>query len=161
MMGGGKEKALGTITSADFRAETGRQDPQLTNGLGRFRMWAPIVNPAHCSPPRAAVPGTSPSCRICWSTVSLSAVPHKPGSKYRIFYPSWHQGGGAVLFSCWMPQGCHSFTAHTEQGRWHHPLFLHPWSWESSAPSLKLLPLCSGKQCWLQPQNPTESVLLG
>lgn len=82
-MGGGRGKGLGTTTGADLSVHTARQDPQLTNRLGRFRIWALIVNPTHYyTYTRAAVLGRSHSYGLCWSTLSLSGVPHKSDSKH-------------------------------------------------------------------------------
>lgn len=44
-MGGGREKGLGRTTVLI----SVQGDPQLTNRLGRFRIWVLTVNPTHCS----------------------------------------------------------------------------------------------------------------
>lgn len=110
------------------------QDPQLPNGLGRFR-----------------IPGCE-SCsllQLCWAGVTesqLQNVLQHSGSAWSqnqapntfslhesILPPSWHQDVAVGS------RGCHSLPAHTEHGWGHHPLLFHPSFWELSPPTL---PLC-------------------
>lgn len=145
-MGGEREKGLGTTTGVDLSADTARQDPQLTNRLGRFRIWALIVNLLTAPPPRAAVLGRRHSYRICCSTLSLPAVPHQPGSQH-IFAP-WECPPPSGRWNCALAVQRLPFLHCTHRTGMLAPASFPTSSFsESSAPSFQVLPLCLREQC--------------
>lgn len=77
-MEGGKS----TTTGVDLSADTARQDPQLTNRLGRFSIWAPDVNTAECSPSQGSCAGQEAQLQNLLSSLSLPGLPHPSGSKH-------------------------------------------------------------------------------
>lgn len=81
MMGGEREKGWGV----DLGADTARQDPQLTNRLGRFRIWALIVNVLTAPPVQEA------------QLQNLLQYPVSPNTFLLHESVLLHQGGGTVL----------------------------------------------------------------
>lgn len=92
-MGGGREKGLGTTIGADLGVDTARQDPQPTNRLGRFRIWALIVNPTHYYTSQGSCARQESQLRTLlehsvsvWSPTQIRLQTHF--HSVRIFYPT-------------------------------------------------------------------------